>query len=408
MRYFILLFLLFLTGCFSASPIYIETDSGLHDVEEEIMVVEVVAEATVPVQFSVLYAALDVTGAMYEPQHGAYLGVWLRPDITKAAFESRADKKHAVFVLEHTIGDEFPATWILQSIAAQAAPLIILTIDEGQDDFPLTEIASFAYELGSYNLPAFIVFNPIQNETDTCAVDYVLLFRYARIFFQTYAPMTVFVWHGYCNTATAESPFYPGHDVVDWVSIKALAPQGAEGFLVDIPNYITPFYQNFQEHKPIILLPLGVSHFSRRDYVYRVPQAAEELVRVYNVLRDTFPRIRMVIYADNGISTSWWDDFGLSREDPMIKAYGMAVADDHFLSRIEAGGIEGPMLMRSPLHGYYYQGDIFVDQEIFSSRPERLIPSATKEINDRRYVNAADIDFIKIVADHSRRVIYVY
>ncbi|MCL2362255.1 MAG: hypothetical protein FWC73_10635 [Defluviitaleaceae bacterium] len=410
MRHFLFLLLLFtLSGCISASPITYEPESPSVEMHEEISVVEVVAEATVPVPFSVLYAALEVTGAVYEPAQGAYLGVWLRPDFSKATFEERTGKKHAVFALEHKIGAEFPTTWMLQSIAAQAAPLIILELpEENQADFPLAELAAFAYELGNFNLPAFIVFNPLFDKSNICSEDYVLLFRYTRIIFRTYAPMAVFVWHGYCNFATEESPFYPGHDVVDWVSISALAPQGPEGFIEDIPTLITPFYQSFQRYKPIILLPLGVSHFSRRDYVYRVPQAAEEIIRVYNILRDSFPRVRLVVYADVDISTPEWDDFSLSREEPLIKAYGEAITDDYFLSRLEPGNIEGPMLMRSPLHGYYYQGEVFIDREILEARRHRPLPSATKEINERTFVNTADIDWMKVVTDHSRRVIYVY
>ena len=410
MRHFIFLALLFLlTGCISTAPFREEEDSGLIYIKEEIPVVEVVAESTLPVSFSVLYVVLEMTGAMYEPAEGAYLGAWLRPDIVKAEFEERVGKKHAVFALEFTVGDEFPTTWILQSIATQAAPLIIFNLpEECQADFPMTELAAFAYELGAFNLPAFIVFNPLMDERNICPEDYVLLFRHARIIFRTYAPMAVFVWHGYCNTATEESPFYPGHDVVDWVSIGALAPQGADGFIVDIPEFIMPFYLSFQREKPVILLPLGISHFSRRDYVYRVPQAIEEMQRVYNIIRDSFPRVRMVVYADNNITTPEWDDFGLSREDAKIKGYGVAIVDNHFISRLEAGSLERPMLMRSPLHGYYYQGEVFIDRGVFEASHHETPSTTTKEINERTFLNAADIDWIKIITDHSRRVIYVY
>jgi len=311
--------------------------------------------------------------------------------------------------MEMNVGDEFPTTWILQSISAQAAPLIKLHMPTCPDsDFPLQEIANFAYELGRFNLPSFIVFNPLSDGHEIYPSDYVLLFRYARIIFRSHAPMAAFVWHGYSNTATPESPFYPGHDVVDWVSLALLAPQTAGGFDADIPSQLKPFHYSFQQYKPIIALPLGVGHFSRRDYVYRVPQAATELTRVFEALRDTFPRLRMIVYANNGISTPQGDDFSLTREVGLIAAYTSVVADDHFISRLTAGGAENPQWMRSHLHGYYYEGQVFVDREIFEVRQLRTLPTDTKEINDRTYISIAGLDWMKIATDHTRRVIFMH
>ena len=404
--------LLFLAGCMSGRSYSTHEEQNYVEIPDDTYVIEavvdVIAEIPGPMPFSVLYSTNEITGAIYEPAVGAYLGAWLRPDIAKATFERMADKKHAVFAMEMSITDDFPTTWILQSIAAQAAPLIVLNLaDEGEDDFPLAELASFAYELGNFNLPSFIVFNPLPSKPNISPDDYILLFRYARIIFRTYAPMAAFVWHGYDNTATPDSPFYPGHDVVDWVSLEALAPQDVDGFIIDIPSYLKPFYLSFQRHKPIILLPLGVGHFSRRDYIYRVPQAAAEITRVYNTLRDLFPRVRLVVYGNHNISSPYWDDFSLTREDALMSAYREAIADIYFLSRLISGDFDGLLHMRSALHGYYYQGEVFIDHGILEARQHRPIPTATKEINGRMYVNTNDINWMKVAADHTRQVIYI-
>ena len=370
--------------------------------------VEVVAEAASPIPFTILYVDLETPWAMYEPPQGAYLGAWLQPHVGKQDFEEMAGSKHAAFVKEHTIGDDFPTTWVLQSIAAQAAPVFILRLPGNYDyDFPLAELATFAYELGNFNLPAFIVFNPLSPGASIDSDDYVLLFRYARILFRSYAPMAAFVWHGYDNTATPVSPFYPGHDMVDWVSIDLLSPQTADGFYVDIPNELLPFYMSFQQYKPIMVLPLGVGHFSRRDYIYRVPQAADEITRVIGVIRDSFPRVRMVVYANNGVSTPQWDNFGLMREPDLLYAYANAVGDSHFLERVVPGSTEGPMLMRSHMHGYYYGGSVFIDREFLSSTQRLPIPSSDRVINGRDFVSSSAIDWLKIITDHSGRVIYL-
>ena len=409
----VLIFLLLvLTGCFAGRSSHVteepEPCNQLFDAPEDTVAVEAVAEATGPIPFTVLYAIDNIPWAMYEPAEGAYLGAWLRPDMSKSEFEDMIEKKHGVFAHEMVVGDEFPTTWILQSIASQAAPLIVLRLSgSSDDDFPLAELAMFAYELGNFNFPAFIVFNPHIAGLDINAEDYVLLFRYARIIFRTYAPMAAFVWHGYDNLATTESPFYPGHDVVDWVSLEILAPQGSEGFKSDIPEELMPFYLSFQRYKPIILLPVGVSHFSRRDYVYRVPEAAAEIVRVYEALRSQFPRVRLVVYRDHGSTTPQGDDFSLTREESLISAYRYAITDSHFISRLGPGAMEGPIWMRSVHHGYYYEGQILIDREVLTARRHRPIPTVTTEINGRTFVDIEAVRGLEIEADHAKQIIRI-
>ena len=410
-----LLSLLTLTGCLTTSRTLMSEEQhnrleGIPEYEADINAVEAIAvtETTAPLPFTVLYAGANITRAIYEPATGTYLGAWLWQDLSKPDFEAMVEKKHAVYAMEMTLGDEFPATWILQSIAAQAAPLIVLRLpDAAEDDFPLAEITSFAHELGRYNLPAFIVFNPLPPGPGIGPEDYVLLFRFARLIFRTYAPMATLVWHANDNQATPESPFYPGHDVVDWVSISLTAPQGPEGFIYDIPAQLMAFYVNFQQYKPIIILPIGISHFSRRDYVYRVPQAAAEIKRVYEAIRDGFPRIRMIVYANHGLTTPQWDDFSITREQGTINAYRDATADSHFLSMLEPGGGEGPIWLLADLHGYYYKGQVFIDREILTTRQLRIPTNATTEINSRIHVEISALPELKIEVDHTRQVIWL-
>lgn len=407
-----LLFLLILTGCIATTrtPTPAEPPNQLANGQECEAAVEALAmaETSAPLPFTILYAGDDITRAMYEPAAGAYLGAWLWQGLSKPDFEAMIDRQHAVFAMEMTLGDEFPATWILQSIAARAAPVIVLRLpDTAADDFPLVGLTLLAHELGRYNLPSFVVFNPLPPGPGMAPEDYVLLYRYARIIFRTYAPLAAFVWHSSDNEATPENPFYPGHDVVDWVSISLLAPQGPEGFIYDIPDMLSPFYVNFQQYKPIMLLPIGVSHFSRRDYVYRVPEAAAEITRVFEAIRDGFPRVRLVVYANHGITTAQQDDFSITREQGTINAYRDVIADSHFLSRLEPGGDEGPIWMLSDFHGYYHDGQVFVDREILAGRQQRITSAQVMEINGRSFVEISLIDGLDIEVDHARQVIWL-
>jgi len=406
----VLVLLLFLTGCISDFLFPADEDEPhvqLVDVSGDTDIIETVVEIAEPIPFAVLYAGDNITRAMYEPDMGAYLGAWLGPGMSKSQFELMVDQSHAAFVLELSLGDDFPTTWMLQSIAAQATPLIILRLPEDcEDDFPLVELAALAYELGNLNLPMFIVFNPVSSGGSLSPEDYVLLFRYARIMFRTYTPMAAFVWHTSDNMATPGSPFYPGHDVVDWVGLPLLAPQGPEGFYTDITAQLMPFYLSFQQYKPIMLLPIGVGHFSRRDYVYRVPEAVAEITRIYEAMQTSFPRVRLVVYGDHGNTTAQGDDFSLTREDRIIEAYSEAISSSHFLSRVEPGRTDGPLWMRSAFHGYYYDGEIYIDRELLIAKYHQL-PAASKEINERMHININELTSLAIEADHARQVIYI-
>lgn len=408
----LLLLMLSFAGCLSTTliPTIAEPQTQPPTDQECDIAVEAMAaaEAAAPLPFTVLYAGADIEKAMYEPAVGAYLGIWLWDGLRKQDINAMAEREHAVFAIEMTLGDEFPSTWILQSISARAAPLIVLRMPESAaEDFPLHEITMFAHELGQYNLPAFVVFNPLPSVPGISAEDYVLLFRYARILFRTYAPMAAFVWHGDDINATPKCPFYPGHDAVDWVSVALTAPQGPEGFVYDIPSKLKPFYLSFQQYKPIIILPIGVSHFSHRDFVYRVPQAAAEIVRVYEAIRDGFPRVRMVVYANHGLTSARGDDFSITREQGTMEAYRDAIADSHFISRLMPRGDDGPLWLLSPLNGYYHEGQVFVDQEVLPAGHRRVSSNAIAEINGRSFVEIGAVQEMEIDIDHTRRVIWI-
>ena len=402
--------LIILTGCATIFPTHIEEDTGSRflDIPVYVPAIEVVAETSGPIPFAVQYITGNIARAIYEPDNGMYIGAWLGQHFTKSNFSNLVEKRHAVFARDFFIGDEFPTTWILQCIAAQAAPLIVLRLQEyHEDNFPLAELGTFAYELGNFNIPAFIVFNPLSQDTAMYPEDYVLLYRYARIIFRSHAPMAAFVWHSHDNELTPDSVFYPGHDVVDWVSLEVLAPQIADGFLVDIPSELKPFYLNFQYHKPIMLLPIGIGHFSRRDYIYRVPQAAAELTRVYEVLRNNFPRLGMVVYRDQRNITPQGDDFSLTNEKSLINAYNAAITDDFFISRITTASEDGFAWMLSAYRGYFLDGDVFIERDFLSAMGHSPIPGDTTTINDTLHVNVDNVRGLKIATDHSRRVIFV-
>jgi len=115
----------------------------------------------------------------------------------------------------------------------------------------------------------------------------------------------------------------------------------------------------------------------------------------------------MVVYANHGATTPQRDDFSATREKGTIYAYRGVIADGHFLSRLEPGGDEGPIWMLSDFHGYYHEGQVFIDREILMARQQRVPPTQVTEINGRAYVEIGRVNGLEIEVDHARQVIWL-
>jgi hypothetical protein len=349
---------------------------------------------------------------MHEPAAGAYLGGWLSPEfshISVRSFGNMAEKPHAIFVCDMELGDDIPLSWLLHVMAAEAVPLFYLRpcASSLENPFPLHAVIDLARGLGAYNSPMFLAFFPLEQGHGMNAEDYVSDFRLARIFFRVYAPQVAFVWvapEGRANTSPA-SPFYPGHDAVDWVALPALALRAHDGYNADILAALTPFHQAFQRHKPIMLLPLGISHFSRVDYTYNIRAAAAEIGRVYAGLSG-FPRVKAVVYRDARNFGPQRDDMTLTRESELMLAYAQAVSCGHFLPAVQPLPLQFRQWLRSAFHGYLYDGNFYADCETLTSELSVSLPGATFEINNRPYVNI-DLLPLDITVDRERRIIYI-
>ncbi|MCL2202837.1 MAG: hypothetical protein FWB88_02715 [Defluviitaleaceae bacterium] len=417
MKTLFLLLLLFLSGCAADTPSPFVGTPRRRTLEVAHTDATKDTEAS-PIAFSVLFPQAGATAlALHEPAEGAYLGAWLSPDIshiTLRSFGNLAEKPHALFAYEMVLGEEIPITWILHAMAADAAPLFYLRPKEYTfaGGFPVNELIDLARALGGYNIPMFLAFFPLESGHDMTPEVYVNLFRLARILFRTYAPQVAFVWlppEGQTD-ATPLHPFYPGHDVVDWVGVPALALREPEGLGESILSAIAPFHQSFQRHKPIMLLPVGVSHFSRVDYTYRISEAAQELKRVYAGLAG-FPRVKAVVYRDAFRVGPRWDDISLTRERELMLAYAYAVGCGHFLSAL-CNAPHPPHApprrwLRSAFHGYYYDGDFFVDMETLTSELSISRPSAPTMINGQPFASVSRLS-PEITTDTQRRIIFIH
>jgi len=409
-KIFLLLLLLFsLTACMTENPPQIIGTPRVHGgFIHETMAEDIIYEEIGPQPFTVLYRRENMKFEMYEPPEGVYIGAWLSPETTIRMFEHEADKRHAVYVNEINLGEEIDISWLLQCIASRATPLFIVHPPDnpGIDDIPTADLVVYmAQRLGSFNLPMFIAFFP--EEHGMMPAEYTLFFRQARNIFLTHAPMAAFVWVAPSHTATSQNPFYPGDNAVDWVALPLLAEWDAENCFTDILGNFNTFYNSFHEHKPIMVLPLGVSHFTRGDYTYRLNQAAMEISRVYDALQN-YPRVGLIAYADAfTLSRAYRDDFSVSIEPQLISAYSNAIYGENFLQLIEKTTNETTRWARSAYHGYIWEDRIYISTNTLENEILIMPHRQIIEINENSFVDSRRISGKIITVCPVRRVIYV-
>jgi len=358
-----------------------------------------VPEENLPISVPVLHRVENSIRATYEPE-GIYLGAWLSANTPKRDFIAQAGRNHAVFVHEMHADDEIPVMWILQCIAALATPLFVIHPPLCEDAPAGEWITYLAYRLGTFNLPMFIAFYPtgLGEGHDLNPQEYSAIFRFSRAIFSLHAPQATFVWYTPSLDSTTRNPFFPGHDVVDWVAVSLFGEEQLGAF--------ESFYHRFRSHHPMMVLPLGVSHFSRQNHTYRVPEAVGEIGRVYQALSG-FPRVGLVVYGDAfGLPRTGMDDFSIFIEEDLMTAYRSAVTGEHFLTALERSPSTTASWSRDSRFAYLYEGRIYIDVETLADLSIPA-PRGAVVINERNFIDAARLSGFGIYFCWDRNVVFI-
>jgi len=393
----LILALFFLTGCAVNMPSPITgtpvSRSSTQQVLDDVM--EAFETSNDPLPLPILHNMTITEKEMFEPSTGAYIGAWLSHDMPIRLFQHSANKQHAVFVHEMFLGETVPETWLLENIAAMSTPFIVLQFDEWRlQENIFDAIITLAEDLGRFNLPLFLAFFPPGH--DLRPSEYNIIFRFARSVFLNHAPQVAFVWVAENYNSTPENTFYPGHDVVDWVAVSLLAERDVSGEKLDIFAKLQTFHSNFQAHKPISILPLGISHFKRGDYYFYVDETADAILNTYELLR-SFPRVGMIVYGDVlAISPQNSNDFSISNDPLLFTAYQEAINHEFFLSNINTNSEPSPTWLRSSYHGYFWEDNIYIST-LFLENVKKMTPlRGVREINGEGYVNQNQLPLLNI------------
>ena len=334
--------------------------------------------------------------AMHEPPYGAFLGMYT--DAIQgfdgrviAALESSLGVSHAAFMEVMHLGGEFPYLWMLECIAEQKIPIMVIIPPENDTPFGnhwqeiLTETAT---SFGQFPIPMFVVFYPVSadlNYSNWDPAEYIAFFRYARAIFAAHAPTVAFVWSVDAGVENFEY-YFPGDLAVDWVGLSLFTRSSELP-----PNLLEKamrFYHTFHQDKPI-MLNLGISHFTTADHRYRIAETAATLEQVYRTIISEFPRIKMVNYMDIVRLDITGQDYRISIDPALRAAYKKSVSNFITAAPRSFDNSAVPQAIRSLYFAHVEDGDIYLDIRILEEELNIPVPSQTRWIEGVRKVNAA-------------------
>jgi len=345
---------------------------------------------------TVFFESAPMQLAMYEPPLGSFIGMYTdalegRDGRVIATHEAAIGVHHAAFMEVMHIGGDFPLLWVLECVAEQKMPIVVILPPEEGDTFGanweaiLTETA---VAFGSVPVPMFVVFYPVPQNPVWDAATYIAFFRYARAIFAIHAPHVAFVWAvdaGKENFKETFNDYFPGNLAVDWVGLTLFSGS------LEMSEYIAYFYHVFQRDMPM-MLNLGLSHFSTEDHRYRIAETATALEYIYHTIRRDFPRIKLVNYMD--VSRLDYDghDYRISMDVVLQAAYRDSVRG--FMTEFPQNFDDTLMTrpIRSAYSAYIEDGRIYLDIRTVTSELGQPVSGLIRWIGGTERIDAAVLD----------------
>jgi len=351
------------------------------------------------VRYLVFFESEPMPLAMHEPASGSFIGMYTdtHPALDGriiAVHEAALGVRHCAFMEVMELGGAFPLLFVLECIAEQKMPVIVvLPPDGGLPPSVVWEslLTETARAFSDFPTPMFAKFLPLSADTRMNAAEYIAFFRYARAIFAQHAPHVAFVWsvdadfEGYMD-------FFPGELAVDWVGLSLFLP--GNGAAPDILERVLGFYHTFQREQPI-MLNLALSHFSTEDHRFHVSETAAALGQIYYALRRDFPRVKMVNYMDVNRVAFNQRDYRISMDAALREAYRESAAG--FAPR----GL-GEGLVRQPIRSAYSahveDGRVYLDVRTLEELGVR-VRGRVQWVDGVRRVDAAEAGVGVVIRD---------
>jgi hypothetical protein len=303
--------------------------------------------------------------ARLEPPYGALLGAFIDRDDQLSTtfmdqnwqthrdpeeFAQKTGKKHASLFCYLQYGQPFPSQWAERLRDKGVIPHLAWeprSLAEVKDDATL---ARFADQLAQFDSPVFLRFAGEMNGEWTPYHGNPALYRQKfRLVYRVIsrrAPKTALIWCVNNIPDATIDAYYPGDDAVDWVGVNFYnvlyfdndAKRPAER--VHPADLLQPVYARYAARKPIAICEYAASHQASVDPRPRPEVAVSRMAELYGALPRLFPRVKLVDWFDcNNLRHARPDrqlnDFSLTDDASILKAYGETVKPSYFLGSRE-------------------------------------------------------------------------
>lgn len=304
------------------------------------------------------------TGRRLEPLYGTYIGAFLdREDAISGEFldenwQKHKDvgefarlvgKKHAIFFMYLSYGQDFPTQWtnhLKENGAAAHIAFEPKDISQVRDDGYLRGFARKAKESG---IPVFIRFagemngawTPYHKDPDL----YIQKFRLVADVFHQEAPNVAMVW---CVNDIPEhniTRYYPGENYVDWVGVNFYSVLYNDNNPNRPAEWKNPadslkfVYRTYANKHPIMIGEYAATHFSEVDKRPRPDFAINKIAQLYSALPRLYPRVKAVHwlsmntmkYARPGRQLN---NYSLLENLQIRKQYSAMISSSYFLTKV--------------------------------------------------------------------------
>ncbi|AWB46875.1 copper amine oxidase [Paenibacillus sp. CAA11] len=324
--------------------------------------------------YTLITTRSDYKLAKNEPEQGAYLGGYVLQNssinFSMKKFNELAGRDHVTFFKYVGYGKPFPTQWVKDVASIGGFPHIAFEpnggLDEVKDDEYLRSFAKAAKESG---VPVFLRFASEMNGTWTNysqdPVKYKEKWKLVDKIMKEEAPNVAMVWTVLAMPEEHIDNFYPGDEYVDWVGVNIYSVKYHNNHKyekadfedpLDLLNYV---YSRYSATKPIQISEFGATHFTTTDNKQDNAFAIKNINRFYAELPTKYPRVKAVYYFDvNNIAeyneARRINDYSVTTEPEIVKAYGEAISNPFFLSKREAD-TPGKTVSQT----FTYRGELF-------------------------------------------------
>ena len=309
--------------------------------------------------------------ALYEPQSGAYLGVYSEMDPPIGNTWSKSEK---VYGKAHAIGLVYNE-WrqMARVYLAQGSPRTALEIawqfTNGLNDvLDDSYLHAFAKQLRDAKVPVFLrVAGEMNGDWVPWSGDpelYKQKFRLVAQVIHREAPNVAIVWSPNPVPQYNIMDYYPGDDVVDWVGTSVYLnyyennnPDRPQDH-ADPLSRLDFIYEHFADRKPIMISEGAIAHAEYTTGSDRTAWGVANLRRLYAYLPLVYPRVKAVVWFSvnqksplYGLSNKY-ADYQLTDNTEVLETYKSVTSSSYYHSRVPDPGEPTP----SAPHSYVELG----------------------------------------------------